>query len=101
MLCQLVSIKFYPTFHCKIEMLWPWLCHQCSSVCVAEVTKKYKNAKSNLEELQKLGAYLLHGVDATKMKHHPDLKIRRFDRIIFNFPHAGFHRKEDNLMMIK
>ncbi|CAL5202399.1 unnamed protein product [Lathyrus oleraceus] len=67
----------------------------------AEVTKKYKNAKSNLEELQKLGAYLLHGVDATKMKHHPDLKIRRFDRIIFNFPHAGFHRKEDNLMMIK
>ncbi|XP_058783969.1 heavy metal-associated isoprenylated plant protein 41-like [Vicia villosa] len=67
----------------------------------AEVTKKYKNAKSNLEELQKLGAYLLHGVDATKMKFHPDLKMRRFDRIIFNFPHAGFYGKEDNSMMIK
>ncbi|CAK8565796.1 unnamed protein product [Lathyrus sativus] len=67
----------------------------------AEVTKKYKNAKSNLEELQKLGAYLLHGVDATQMKFHPDLKMWRFDRIIFNFPHAGFHGKEDNLMMIK
>ncbi|KAK2440875.1 ferredoxin-fold anticodon-binding domain protein [Trifolium repens] len=66
-----------------------------------EVTKKYKNAKSNLEELQKLGACLLHGVDATAMKFYPDLKMRRFDRIIFNFPHAGFHWKEDNLLMIK
>ncbi|XP_058782175.1 uncharacterized protein LOC131656483 [Vicia villosa] len=66
-----------------------------------EVIKKYKNAKSNLEDLQKLGAYLLHGVDATKMKFHPDLQMRRFDRIIFNFPHAGFYGKEDNLMMIK
>ncbi|CAJ2640134.1 unnamed protein product [Trifolium pratense] len=66
-----------------------------------EVTKKYKNAKSNLVELQKLGACLLHGVDATAMKFYPDLKMRRFDRIIFNFPHAGFHRKEDNLLMIK
>ncbi|CAI8596774.1 unnamed protein product [Vicia faba] len=66
-----------------------------------EVIKKYKNAKSNLEELQKLGAYLLHGVDATRMKLHPDLKMRRFDRIIFNFPHAGFYGKEKNLMMIK
>jgi 25S rRNA (uracil2634-N3)-methyltransferase len=27
--------------------------------------------------------------------------MRRFDRIIFNFPHAGFHGKEDNLDMIK
>ncbi|KAL5075917.1 hypothetical protein RYX36_014901 [Vicia faba] len=66
-----------------------------------EVIKKYKNAKSNLEELQKLGACLLHGVDATRMKLRPDLKMRRFDRIIFNFPHAGFYGKEDNLKMIK
>ncbi|KAJ1393035.1 hypothetical protein SESBI_35356 [Sesbania bispinosa] len=83
-----------------------WLTHYCNDhqiLLVGEenVTKKYKNAKSNLDELQKLGAYLLHGVDATKMKFHSDLKMRRFDRIIFNFPHAGFHRKEDNLLMIK
>jgi 25S rRNA (uracil2634-N3)-methyltransferase len=76
-------------------------CYQYPLVCVDEVTKKYKNAKSNLEELQKLGACLLHGVDATAMKFYPDLKMRRFDRIIFNFPHAGFHRKEDDLLMIK
>ncbi|KAA3467249.1 heavy metal-associated isoprenylated plant protein 41-like [Gossypium australe] len=63
--------------------------------------KKYKNAISNLENLEKLGACLLHEVDATKMKHHTDLANRRFDRIIFNFPHAGFHGKEDNPHMIR
>ncbi|BAT88450.1 hypothetical protein VIGAN_05194800 [Vigna angularis var. angularis] len=65
------------------------------------VTKMYKQAKSNLEELHKLGAFLLHGVDATKMKLHPDLKMRRFDRVIFNFPHAGFHGREDSSSMIE
>ena len=63
--------------------------------------KKYKEAKSNLENLEKLGASLLHGVDATKMKLHSDLKWRKFDRIIFNFPHAGFHGKEDDEHVIK
>ena len=61
----------------------------------------YKKAKSNLEALEKLGASLLFGVDATKMKLHTDLKMWKFDRIIYNFPHAGFHGKEDNRLMIK
>ncbi|KAL4598418.1 hypothetical protein ACB092_11G058600 [Castanea dentata] len=63
--------------------------------------KKYKEAKSNLENLEKLGASLLHGVDATKMKLHSDLRWRKFDRIIFNFPHAGFHGKEDHAHVVK
>ncbi|KAF9609875.1 hypothetical protein IFM89_018960, partial [Coptis chinensis] len=57
--------------------------------------KKYSNGKSNLESLKNLGATIIHGVDATKMKLHTDLGMRQFDRIIFNFPHAGFHGKED------
>ncbi|GAV59633.1 DUF2431 domain-containing protein [Cephalotus follicularis] len=65
-----------------------------------EVIKKYKKAKSNLESLKKLGASLLHGVDATKMKFYSDLNMRKFDRIIFNFPHAGFHGKEDDARVI-
>ncbi|CBI39843.3 unnamed protein product, partial [Vitis vinifera] len=63
--------------------------------------KMYKKAKSNLEALEKLGASLLFGVDATKMKLHIGLKMRKFDRIIYNFPHASFHGKEDNRLMIK
>ncbi|KAF8024460.1 hypothetical protein BT93_F1590 [Corymbia citriodora subsp. variegata] len=65
------------------------------------LTKKYKKAKSNLWNLEKLGASVLLGVDATKMKYYPDLSVRKFDRIIFNFPHAGFYGKEDNVHLIE
>ncbi|MED6207723.1 hypothetical protein PIB30_038349 [Stylosanthes scabra] len=35
------------------------------------------------------------------MKFLLDLKNRKFDRIIFNFPHAGFYGKEDNMEVIE
>ncbi|KAG0544159.1 hypothetical protein BDA96_02G251100 [Sorghum bicolor] len=63
--------------------------------------KKYSGAESNLAELRKMGAVTLHGVNAKTMKLHTDLKMRRFDRVIFNFPHAGFKGKEDQPHMIK
>ncbi|MQM22956.1 hypothetical protein Taro_056016, partial [Colocasia esculenta] len=66
----------------------------------SQVTSKYSRAKSNIGNLKKMGARLLHGVDATQMKHHKDLKLRKFDRIIFNFPHAGFKGKEEDLRLI-
>ncbi|XP_028764669.1 heavy metal-associated isoprenylated plant protein 41-like isoform X1 [Neltuma alba] len=66
-----------------------------------QVVRKYKKATSNLIALTKMRACVLHGVDATQMKFHPYLEMRRFDRIIFNFPHAGFHGKEDNFSMIQ
>ncbi|GLU24018.1 hypothetical protein SLE2022_399890 [Rubroshorea leprosula] len=66
-----------------------------------DVINNYKNGKSNLENLKKLGTSILHGVDATKMKNHDDLKKRRFDRIIFNFPHSGFHGKESDYWVIQ
>ncbi|KAM7252358.1 hypothetical protein ACFE04_024241 [Oxalis oulophora] len=66
-----------------------------------ELVIKYKNAKCNLEELQNLGASLLHGVDASSMKFHPHLKMVKFDRTIFNFPHAGFGQKETDYHQIE
>ncbi|XP_019099543.1 PREDICTED: uncharacterized protein LOC104778445 isoform X2 [Camelina sativa] len=65
------------------------------------VVRKYKKARSNLETLKRLGALLLHGVDATTLQFHPDLRYRRFDRVIFNFPHAGFHGKESDSSLIR
>ncbi|KAL8148767.1 heavy metal-associated isoprenylated plant protein 41-like [Apium graveolens] len=65
-----------------------------------DVIKSYKNGESNLSFLDKLGASHLHEVDATEMKFHSDLRMRKFDRIIFNFPHAGFFGKEDNSLLI-
>ena len=74
----------------------------CKNPLYSEDLKdKYSKAESNLTELKRLGATLLHGVDSKKMKLHPDLKNRKFDRIIFNLPHAGFKGKEDDLHMIK
>jgi len=32
---------------------------------------------------------VLFGIDATKLQKHPVLKGRRWDRIVWNFPHAG------------
>ncbi|XP_019196228.1 PREDICTED: heavy metal-associated isoprenylated plant protein 41-like isoform X3 [Ipomoea nil] len=66
-----------------------------------KVTKKYKNAESNLKKLRRLGATILHRVDAINMKLHTDLRMRKFDRIIFNFPHAGFYGKEDDNRLIQ
>ncbi|PWA58571.1 hypothetical protein CTI12_AA398660 [Artemisia annua] len=66
------------------------------------VIKKYERAKANLDILYRLGAQLSHGVDATKMKLHTDLQMRKFDRIVYNFPHAGFLGKEyDNRVITK
>ncbi|KAM7251526.1 hypothetical protein ACFE04_023409 [Oxalis oulophora] len=58
-------------------------------------------ADSNLHTLYDLGACLLHGVNASSMKFHPNLNFCKFDRIIFNFPHAGFYRKESDPHQIR
>lgn len=64
------------------------------------LTSKYGKAESNVTELKRLGATVLHGVDAKTMKLHPHLEMRQFDRIVFNFPHAGFTGREDHLHVI-
>ncbi|CAL5063829.1 unnamed protein product [Urochloa decumbens] len=61
---------------------------------------KYSKAESNITELKRLGATVLHGVDVNKMNLHPELMNIWFDRIVFNFPHAGFKGKEDDIHMI-
>jgi hypothetical protein len=54
-----------------------------------------------VRELERLGATVLHGVDAKEMNVHADLWPRLFDRIVFNFPHAGFNGREDKVDVIK
>nr|GLL38285.1 uncharacterized protein LOC109178068 [Ipomoea trifida] len=43
-----------------------------------------------LKELKERGCKVIHDVDATSMADHPSLMGSTFDRIIFNFPYAGF-----------
>ncbi|KAI9115525.1 hypothetical protein K1719_013194 [Acacia pycnantha] len=54
------------------------------------LTRKYSRALDNLNELENLGCTILHKVDARTMSKHAFLKDKLFDRIVFNFPHAGF-----------
>nr|DAD36528.1 TPA_asm: hypothetical protein HUJ06_007169 [Nelumbo nucifera] len=49
---------------------------------------KHPTAWLNLEELEKLGGAIVHGVNSLTMVQHPFLKDRKLDRIVFNFPHA-------------
>ncbi|KAK1631756.1 hypothetical protein QYE76_006071 [Lolium multiflorum] len=71
------------------------------SASTEELNTKYSHAVSNVKELERLGATVLHGVDVKEMNVHADLWPRLFDRIVFNFPHAGFNGREDNADMIK
>ncbi|XP_062193591.1 heavy metal-associated isoprenylated plant protein 41-like [Phragmites australis] len=61
---------------------------------------KYSKAESNIMGLKRLGATNFHGVDMKTMKFHTDLKNRRFNRIVFNFPHATFNGPENQLHVI-
>ncbi|KAJ4952111.1 hypothetical protein NE237_028943 [Protea cynaroides] len=58
------------------------------------VEENYGNAISNINDLKSRRCVVLHGVDATKMARHKFLKGMRFDRIVFNFPYAGFHKND-------
>ncbi|KAK9937414.1 hypothetical protein M0R45_014207 [Rubus argutus] len=51
---------------------------------------KYSRAMSNVKELEARGCIVLHGLDVHRMSQHPFLSYFRFDRIIYNFPHAGY-----------
>lgn len=52
--------------------------------------QKYTDAMANVKELKDFGCTVLHEVDAGTMKQHPQLGLKLFDRIVFNFPHSGF-----------
>ena len=50
---------------------------------------KYSEARQYVRVLRENGAHIMFGVDATKLEKSSALKGRTFDRIVWNFPHAG------------
>nr|KYP45078.1 Uncharacterized protein At4g26480 family [Cajanus cajan] len=67
----------------------------------AYLRRKYGSALRNLTDLEALGCTIVHRVDVHTMFDHPLLEHRKFDRIIFNFPHAGFIARESDPYQIK
>ncbi|XWS09602.1 hypothetical protein CRYUN_Cryun39dG0003700 [Craigia yunnanensis] len=56
---------------------------------------------ANLKELEELGCAMMHEVDVKTMSQHALLKLDSFDRIVFNFPHAGFFHRECDTFQIE
>ncbi|KAK7465315.1 hypothetical protein VKT23_005294 [Stygiomarasmius scandens] len=50
---------------------------------------KYPDAEEIVKELREKGVEVRFGVDATKLERVNGFKGRKWDRIIWNFPHAG------------
>ncbi|KAK9152328.1 hypothetical protein Syun_010637 [Stephania yunnanensis] len=56
--------------------------------------KNYGQAMSNIQSLRSRGCKVIHKVNATEMAGHMKLNAVKYDRIVYNFPHAGFSNKE-------
>ncbi|KIL71388.1 hypothetical protein M378DRAFT_215973 [Amanita muscaria Koide BX008] len=50
---------------------------------------KYPGAKEIVDEVRKSGVQVFFNVDATRLDKANPLKGKRFDKVIWNFPHAG------------
>ncbi|CAG8786103.1 11426_t:CDS:2, partial [Racocetra fulgida] len=64
------------------------------------LTKKYDDAQSNINIFTECGGQVLYQVDATKLENCKELKNKRFDKIVFNFPHAGLGIKDQDRNII-
>ncbi|XP_073303260.1 uncharacterized protein At4g26485-like isoform X2 [Primulina huaijiensis] len=58
----------------------------------AFLKKNYAKAPWNIRELKKRGCIVMHGIDATTIATQQMLQHKTFDRIIYNFPFAGFFK---------
>ncbi|XP_051125176.1 uncharacterized protein At4g26485-like [Andrographis paniculata] len=54
----------------------------------------YGNAPSNIKDLESRGCRVIHEIDVGEMSNHWELKHYKFDRIVYNFPYAGFFKYE-------
>lgn len=54
-----------------------------------ECYDKYPECPSIITFLRDRGVEVIFGVNATHLERHPLLKDRNWDRIVWNFPHAG------------
>ncbi|KAG9294571.1 hypothetical protein G9A89_008050 [Geosiphon pyriformis] len=62
-----------------------------ATACDSEkiVYEKYGNASEHIKLLQEFGAKVFFEVDGTQLEKFKTLKGKRFDKIVFNFPHTG------------
>ncbi|WVY91885.1 hypothetical protein V8G54_037399 [Vigna mungo] len=65
------------------------------------LSNKYRKTSSNIMKLENLNCTVIHKVNAHTMSKHYILSRKRFNRIVYNFPHVGFSHDENSIEMIK
>ncbi|KAF9589643.1 hypothetical protein IFM89_026668 [Coptis chinensis] len=63
--------------------------------------KNYSEAMSNINDLKNKGCTVIHGFDATAKWDRNLVNDLKFDRIIYNFPLAGFFRGQSEKYKLK
>ncbi|CAK9135428.1 unnamed protein product [Ilex paraguariensis] len=63
--------------------------------------EKHPTAVTNLKKLEDYGCNIVRGLVAYPMSQHPLLNLKTFDRIVFNFPHAGFLLSKHSKLLTK
>ncbi|KIJ53657.1 hypothetical protein M422DRAFT_154933 [Sphaerobolus stellatus SS14] len=54
-----------------------------------ECYEKYPDAKEIVAELRERGVNVMFSIDARKLGSYKDLKMKKWKRVVWNFPHAG------------
>ncbi|GLJ08334.1 hypothetical protein SUGI_0086660 [Cryptomeria japonica] len=55
-----------------------------------QVYRDYDRAHSSIGNLERRRVTVMYNVDATRLHYDGRFRACKFDRIVFNFPHAGF-----------
>jgi 25S rRNA (uracil2634-N3)-methyltransferase len=56
-----------------------------------ECLKKYNDAGERIQVLREKGVKVLFSVDATNLEKCSALKGKKWDKVVWNFPHAGWY----------
>jgi len=87
------------SFARSVAELLPSITYKMIATCYdneIELKEKYNDATENIKAIEDLGGKVLYHIDATKLASLKHFKGKRFDKIVFNFPHVGAGIKDQD-----
>ncbi|KAM9333496.1 ferredoxin-fold anticodon-binding domain-containing protein 1 isoform 2-T2 [Pholidichthys leucotaenia] len=77
------------SFSASISQLYPDIAVTATCLQTEEEALRQGGAGSNIGAIRDSGGTVIFEVDCTKLEECGPLQDRRFDRVVFNFPHCG------------
>lgn len=87
------------SFARSVAELLPSIAYKIFATCYdseSDLKEKYEDAIENIQAIEDLGGTVLYHIDATKLAKLKQFKGKRFDKIVFNFPHVGAGIKDQD-----